>query len=260
MEPEITAFSWGYHGWGNATARFLSAADAVEGSRGFEPPLFVDTRISRSVRARGFNGRAFEQLVGPARYRWMNRLGNLRIVGRSDEFIKIADPSAAADLLDLVLRAADERRRVLFFCSCPDPMRDGEIACHRTTVATLLLEEARRRVTPLVVVEWPGGRPERIDVEVQPQHLRAATRGRKSLPLPDAPPLTRIAGLPWGSIASLHAAGQTAHIVTGPAFFTREAWNLPVLAACGDSPSAIADCRRHAADLRRNYGYEPRTA
>ncbi len=33
--------------------------DAVEHARGFAPPLFVDVRVRRSVRALGFRDRAF---------------------------------------------------------------------------------------------------------------------------------------------------------------------------------------------------------
>ena len=53
MEP-ITIFSWGYWGWGNATTQMVEAVDAIERDHGFLPPLFVDVRIRRSVRAVGF--------------------------------------------------------------------------------------------------------------------------------------------------------------------------------------------------------------
>src|SRR5688500_8003061 len=52
----LTMFTWGYWGWGTTTREFVQAADAVEASRGFNPPLFVDIRIRRSVRAPGFTG------------------------------------------------------------------------------------------------------------------------------------------------------------------------------------------------------------
>ena len=68
-----TLFSWGYYGWGNHTPNLVEAVDAVETSRGFEPPIFVDVRIRRSVRAAGFKGPAFERLLGErtTRHRWM---------------------------------------------------------------------------------------------------------------------------------------------------------------------------------------------
>ena len=58
----LTLFTWGYYGWGNATEQFIESVDAVETSRGFKPPVFVDVRIQRSGRAEGFKGAAFENL------------------------------------------------------------------------------------------------------------------------------------------------------------------------------------------------------
>lgn len=54
---------WGCYGWGNHTAQLVQAVDAVETSRGFKPPTFVDNRIRRSVRAVGFTGSAFGLLT-----------------------------------------------------------------------------------------------------------------------------------------------------------------------------------------------------
>ena len=59
-----TLFTWGYYGWGNHTPSLVEAVDAVETERGFQPPIFVDIRLRRSVRAAGFTGQAFERLVG----------------------------------------------------------------------------------------------------------------------------------------------------------------------------------------------------
>ena len=76
---KTTIFTWGYYGWGNHTPELVEAVDAVETSRGFEPPIFVDIRIRRTVRAKGFPGNAFEKLLGPTRHRWMKSLGNMFI-------------------------------------------------------------------------------------------------------------------------------------------------------------------------------------
>src|ERR1019366_5621079 len=94
-------FTWGYYGWGNHTPQLVDAVDAVETSRGFEPPLFVDIRIRRNVRAKGFVGSAFEKLLGPSRHHWMKSLGNKFIQTRTGPNIQIADPGAADALLDL---------------------------------------------------------------------------------------------------------------------------------------------------------------
>lgn len=78
MEPS-TLFTWGYWGWGSATEQLIKAVDAVEVARGFKPPMFVDVRLSRKVRAPGFDGNAFENAVGTSRYRWLDSLGNVAI-------------------------------------------------------------------------------------------------------------------------------------------------------------------------------------
>jgi hypothetical protein len=60
----LHAFTWGYHGWGSASAHFVRAVDALERRRGFRPLVFVDLRISRKVRARDFRDNTFEELSG----------------------------------------------------------------------------------------------------------------------------------------------------------------------------------------------------
>src|SRR5687767_9572687 len=122
------AFSWGYWGWGSHTREFVRAVDAVERSRGMRPPVFADVRFSRSVRAVGFRDAAFEEVVGTGRYRWLRKLGNSRI-GTGASGIRIADPSGAEDLLELVRETAKKRQRVIFFCSCKGPR-----GCHREIV------------------------------------------------------------------------------------------------------------------------------
>src|SRR5262245_25662387 len=92
--------------------------DAVEKNRGFKGPVFVDTRFSRSVRAVGFRGDAFEKKAGPQRYRWMKGLGNRAIAKRSGPRLQIADPSAAEGLLKLAVDLARQRQRLIFFCAC----------------------------------------------------------------------------------------------------------------------------------------------
>jgi hypothetical protein len=93
-----TLFTWGYYGWGNATPQLVEAVDAVEASRGFQPPIFVDIRIRRTVRAKGFQGSAFEKLLGPSRHKWMKSLRYIET--RTGPFVQIADPAAAEELLE----------------------------------------------------------------------------------------------------------------------------------------------------------------
>ena len=185
-----TLFTWGYYGWGNHTPNLVEAVDAVETSRGFQPPFFVDVRIRRSVRAAGFKGPAFERLLcdelndtDKKRHKWEPRLGNKSIVTGTGPPIQIADPLAAEELLDLALESARQKQRIIFFCSCKWP-REGEgFACHRTEVASLVLKEAKKRGRRVKVEEWPGGEPKRIELDLQPKDFAAVKKGRLTVPL-----------------------------------------------------------------------------
>ena len=154
----ITAFTWGYWGWGTHAADFVRNVDAVERARGWRPPLFVDIRIRRSGRAPNFQQNAFEKIVGQRRYRWMKALGNRSIITKRGR-MEIADPNAANDLLEHVLQAHNQKRRVLIFCACEYPGTVHSPSCHRATVAGLLLKAAHRKGVRLRVAEWPGGEP-----------------------------------------------------------------------------------------------------
>jgi len=138
----IQVFQWGYEGWGNATGKLVGSIDAVEHERGFEPPIFVDVRYKRGVRAVGFRDHAFGERLGHTRYRWMRSLGNA-LIGTRTRRPRIQCPDAVNQLLDLAMDAAVANRRVIFFCACPSP--DGAAYCHRTQVAKLLARAARRR-------------------------------------------------------------------------------------------------------------------
>src|ERR1019366_9161049 len=229
-----TIFTFGYFGWGNATPQLVQAVDAVETIRGFEPPIFVDIRIRRNVRANGFVGSAFEKLLGPSRHRWMKSLGNKFIQTRTGPDIQIAEPSAANELLDLALDSAGDKQRLLFFCSCQWPRCDGEIACHRCTVAELVLKAAQKRDESVEIVEWPGGEPKEIDLDVTPEVFASVRKGRMTVPLGQQPDLAVVAGLPWGSIATVHSAGNKLYRIVGPAIWQTEKWSLPVFLSDAD--------------------------
>jgi hypothetical protein len=250
----ITLFSWGYYGWGNHTPQLVKAVDAAETGRGFEPPIFVDIRIRRSVRAAGFTGPAFEKLLGSKRHRWMKSLGNKFIETRTGPTIQIAKPQAAEELLDLAVELGKTKQRLLFFCSCQWPKCDGEIACHRCTVTGLVLAAANRRKVPVEVVEWPGGEPKRIDLDVSTKDFSAIRTGRKSVPLSSSVELAEVAALPWCSVATLHADGKTLHRIVGPAARQGDGWVLPVFDTALDSDAKLEAYTREAAKMRRAFG------
>jgi hypothetical protein len=241
VKPDhLVLFSWGYWGWGNATTELIRSVDAAEASRGFEPPIFVDIRIRRSVRAKGFTGDAFEKAVGSGRYRWIQDLGNESVLTGGGP-IRIKDPHAAARLLDLALEAAQRRQRILFFCACEFPKW-----CHRADVADLVLAEARRRRIALVVEEWPGGQPGDVLLTVDEVEFRRVVRGAKSIRIGNQLPLGAAASVAWGSPLKLNG-GDHEPLLTGRVEWSSRGWALPVFRTAESTEV-----------FRKNFGFLPR--
>lgn len=253
MNP-LTLYSFGYYGWGNHTPQLVKAVDAVETSRGFEPPLFVDIRIRRSVRAAGFTGPAFERLLGADRHRWLKSLGNKFIETRTGPHIQIAEPKAADELLDLAVASAQHKQRLLFFCSCPWPKWDGKVACHRNSVAGLVLKAARKRGIRIKVVEWPGGEPIRMNLEVTTKDFGTLRKGRMTISLGKQFDLAEAAGLPWCSIATCHADGQQLHRLVGPAISQTNGWALPILGQVRSPTTGVSEYKKDAERMRKELG------
>lgn len=231
MEP-LTIFRFGYEGWGNHTTELVQAADAVEQARGFAPPCFVDIRIRRAVRAKGFVNNHFGELLGE-RYRWMKGLGNRRIVEGAPG-IEIDDPRAADELLAMAVSAAERKQRLVYFCSCKWAKVDGQVFCHRAAVDELLYAAAQERGVALAVEEWPGGAPDTLALDVKDALISAvASAARKSIPVDmstSPAELGRLAGLGWASKAELRGdKARAADVLVGPAQYTSTGWQLPVL-------------------------------
>jgi hypothetical protein len=230
----ITLFSWGYWGWGNATGSCVEAADATERARGFRKPIFVDTRLRRHARAKGFVGNAFRDLVGESRYRWIRDLGNLAIATGNCR-VHLKNPGGVTELLDLAVHAAGERRRVIFYCACEFPWLDGILKCHRRQIADLLLAHAKKIGRAISVVEWPGREPIETRLKIDRKLFSAVMRDRKSIPFSSGR-LNDFAGLPWGSLITLECEGgsRSGWIAVGPAKFAASEnrdgfWYLPVI-------------------------------
>jgi hypothetical protein len=253
----VKLYSFGYYGWGNHTPHLLEAVAAVEAARGYVPPGFVDTRIRRAVRAKGFQGAAFERLLGATRHRWMPSLGNRSVVTGTGPEIQIAEPEAAADLLELALEAAAERRHLLFFCACAFPREDGKTSCHRDTIGDLVLAEAQKRGEEVEVVEWPGGEPAALALDFEPGLLRAVERERATIPLGEPADLAALCALPWGSTVTLRSAGREARVLSGPARYHYSGWVLPVLELLNPGLPDDAVATRAAA-VREGWGLQPR--
>lgn len=244
----LEMFTWGYWGWGSETRRLVQAFDALEAERGYAPPVFVDIRISRKVRAVGFRENAFGKLLGSERYAWMSDLGNDAILAGGK--MRIHDPAAAGTLLDRAVAAQRRKTRVVFFCSCGAPA-----GCHRKAVAGLLLKEAGRRGIALTVDEWPGGIPRVHEVKVTTERFAQLFRGRASIPFARVTKLAEIAGLPWGSVVKVTAPEELAFYTTGPASLQSGKWALPVLST---PMASVEEALAAGEQVRRAGGYGPR--
>jgi len=254
---ELTAFTWGYWGWGTHAKDFVYNIDIAERARGWRPPLFVDIRIRRTGRAPDFMQNAFEKIVGQGRYRWMPKLGNLRVL-QNKRGVEIADPDAAKDLLEHIRDANRQKRRVLFFCACETPGTAHSPTCHRVTVAGYVLKEARRRGVRLTIAEWPGKEPKVDQISASSQVVRNIARGASRIPLPRLNPKDRqkFFILPWCSRINVSSDDGAVAVIAGPAKLGRD-WFLPII--CPEKRKTLdtlASLQKTASRLRRLRGYE----
>jgi hypothetical protein len=189
--------------------------------------------------------------VGTASYRWFKGLGNA-FIATGEPGVKIAEPTEAQALLEFIREQAADRRRVLFFCACPvERLR----TCHRTAVATLLLNAASSRDVDLAVVEWPGGDPESRELRLTTEQEKRA-RG-KTIPLGKELPTDGLATLPWGSTVTVRSGEQARPVLTGPAIFADE-WRLPQLDISNAAATDTAALEARAKKLRAAWGCNPR--
>ena len=113
---------------------------------------------------------------------------------------------------------------------------------------------------PVEVVEWPGGEPRRIDLDVTAQVFPAVRKGRMTVPLGDQPDLAQVAGLPWCSVATLRSNGERLHRIVGPAMRQKDQWALPILIHFLDSAASLDKYQKEAPKIRRSWGLEPASA
>lgn len=227
----ITVFSWGYWGWGTSVPELIRAFDAAERARGYEPPVFVDIRYRRNVRAPGFRGDAFMDAVGKDRYCWFQGLGNEAIDDRNATRVRLQRASDVGKLLKESQTQYEQNRRVVFFCSCKSPPQAAKPRCHRFTVARRLVNRACKVGVHISVVEWPGGTPTLQSLRVSKTALLPLLRSSppKHFSLPKALSVAEAAALPHGSVITLSAGKfDCAHVITGPAVYLDGEWQLPL--------------------------------
>jgi hypothetical protein len=228
MNKPVTLFSFGYWGWGTSTRKLVDVVDAIEKKRGFKPPIFVDTRMNRQVRAPGFNGAAFGGLVGHERYWWMNALGN-RSIKDGEGGIQIEHPKAAHSLLDLALHAAEDKQRVIFFCACERQKTEGIVTCHRWEVGKLVLRAAKDRHVPVEIVEWPGGKPRELEFEVTAPVFKSICNGARSIPLPPSMDPAGMGGPAWGTVATIKCGDEFVRDLVGHVSWAKNTWHVQIV-------------------------------
>ena len=252
QSEKFVLFSWGYFGWGGSLPQLLKVTEAAERQRGFEPPVFVDARFSRSVRAAGFRDRAFEHALPDGRHHWMKGLGNEAIATGGG--MKIHRPEDAATLLDLAVEEAKLSRRVIFFCSCDSPQ-----LCHRSVVRDLVLTEARRRRIGLQIAEWPGGEP----VAERPATLKVPSGmfskiigGAPRIVIDEGTALCVFAAHAWGGYVQISDGTRSAAASVSPAQFSAGKWFVKPFVTPVDEGDEIADLEDYVKTFRRDCKYE----
>lgn len=214
----LEVFSMGYWGWGNHAEKLVEIIDLAEKEKGFRPPVFVDIRLRRSVRAKDFQNNNFEKIVGGERYLHLPSLGNANI-GTGKRGIRIKSPAEVSTLLDIAVANFMKKRRVIYFCSCEDPK-----GCHREVVAKLLVAEARERELNVSTSDWPGGKPCVVELAVNKSTFKMVENQMAAIPLPTG--ARHLMALPWFSVVRFGFGGQTQPVHTGRAIFKRR-WCLP---------------------------------
>jgi hypothetical protein len=81
-----------------------------------------------------------------------------------------------------------------------------------------------------------------------------------SIPIDRRPALAEIAGLPWGSVATVGAGCESLHRLVGPATHHGGQWCLPVLFMLSYPDAGVAEYEKEAPKLRHAYGLEPTSA
>lgn len=251
----LNLFSWGYWGWGSTTKQFVESADLAEKARGFNPPLFVDVRLDRSVRAPGFREGAFQRTMGDDRYVWMNGLGN-KNVGTGGAWV-LKEPKDVQKLLKLAEENSSLHRRVIYFCACEYPVR-----CHRSLITNNLLKLAKQHNRRIRLAEWPGtDLPEApLRWNVPKAILSSVQRGRKNFELPTEVPLADAASVAWYTPVVLVSGDTQLPILAGPAVVQKDRWMVQVLEGPLEPDASNRDMLRLATRNRAAFGYSAHQA
>jgi hypothetical protein len=159
----------------------------------------------------------------------MGSLGNAALHNRWGVQIKIKDPDSVGELFDLALEADKNKQRVIMFCACEFPGTEFDPSCHRVVVAELLKKYATKKKKPIHVIEWPGGTPEFVELNLNQADYKKLLKVGKTIPLGKTIDHKKYAGIAWGSIAKVRCGNEEALLMVGPPKFSKDKWVLPVL-------------------------------
>lgn len=228
----IEVFTWGYWGWGNHTNLFVKHVDKLEAERGYDPPHFVDLRISRGSRSAGFKEAAFAEVVTNERYTWRQKLGNQAVLYGGE--MKLLDERDIDRLLDDIV-ARSPSQRVIMFCAC-----EHVIHCHRNLVGTLLLKQATAKGIKVGVSEWPGatpGDPIKLLVDAATLNRLKRSEGIGTIRLPAYEEPQKFFSVPWYNQIDLVNRTSKLAVYGGPLKFRKgTGWYLEVYGTVEEVP------------------------
>jgi hypothetical protein len=111
------------------------------------------------------------------------------------------------------------------------------------------------------VVEWPGGEPGLLRLNVADEMIGKVLGGRRSVPVSGGDLVERfgeLAGLPWGSIALLTSARRSVPVLAGPARYQKKAWVLPLVGSAVNEDDTVEMLEVEAGKLRRKNRWDSR--
>lgn len=133
MNRDVGIFSFGYWGWGNRVKKLKRESLKHNWQSRGRGLVWVDIRLHRNVRAKGFNGDTPRRLLGAENYAWIRDLGNVKIKGNEDA-VKIRDyENGLVALRAVVEGAAAKKSDLILFCAC-----EFRSYCHRKHVMNWL--------------------------------------------------------------------------------------------------------------------------
>jgi len=116
-------------------------------------------------------------------------------------------------------------------------------------------DAAGRRKLNVEIIEWPGGEPVSLRLEVSPDVFNKLARGGKTIPLPPSADLAIFAGLPWYCNVNVQCGPHELDTLCAPAAYSAKAgWHLKVFASA-DAPVDSKVRATRMLQYRRDGGY-----